>query len=165
MLRALLLGVDIGTTACKTVMVDQDGRIVDSESEGYPLYSPRHGWSEQDPEDWWSAASRTVQRLMGRHPQAAAELAGIGLSGQMHGLVPLDRDGQVIRRAILWNDQRTGAQCDEIHARAGGAEKLLALTNNRMLPGYTGGKILWLRQHEPQAYERMVKFVNPKDYI
>lgn len=165
MRQALLLGIDIGTTACKTVIVDQAGRIVDSEIEGYPLYSPRHGWSEQVPEDWWSAASKTVQRLMGRHPEAAISLAGIGLSGQMHGLVPLDRDGQVIRKAILWNDQRTEAQCAEITAKAGGAEALLALTNNRMLPGYTGGKILWLRQHEPQAYERMARFVNPKDYI
>jgi len=165
MRQALLLGVDIGTTACKTVLVDQAGLIVDSQSEGYPLYSPRHGWSEQEPEDWWSAASRTVQRLMGRNPEAASSLAGIGLSGQMHGLVPLDRDGQVIRKAILWNDQRTEAQCGEIHAKAGGAEALLALTNNRMLPGYTGGKLLWLRENEPQAYERMVKFLNPKDYI
>ena len=165
MRQALLLGIDIGTTACKTVLVDQAGRIVDSQSEGYPLYSPRHGWSEQVPEDWWSAASQTVQRLMGRHPEAAQSLAGIGLSGQMHGLVPLDRDGQVIRKAILWNDQRTEAQCEQIHAKAGGAEGLLGLTNNRMLPGYTGGKILWLRQQEPRNYERMDKFLNPKDYI
>jgi xylulokinase len=165
MRRALLLGIDIGTTACKTVLVDQEGRIADSEIEGYPLYSPKHGWSEQSPEDWWAAAGRTVQRLLGRRPEAAAGLAGIGLSGQMHGLVPLDRGGQVIRRAILWNDQRTGAQCERITAEAGGVDGLLDFTNNRMLPGYTGGKILWLREHEPQAYERMVKFVNPKDYI
>jgi xylulokinase len=165
MRRALLLGADIGTTACKTVLVDQAGRIVDSQSEPYPLYSPRHGWSEQEPEDWWEAVCKTVQRLLARHPEAGPTLAGIGLSGQMHGLVALDRDGQVIRRAILWNDQRTEAQCGEIHAKAGGVDKLLALTNNRMLPGYTGGKILWLRQQEPQSYERMARFVNPKDYI
>ncbi len=163
--RALLLGIDIGTTACKTVLVDQEGRIADSEIEGYPLYSPRHGWSEQAPEDWWSAVERTVQRLLGRHPEAAAGLAGIGLSGQMHGLVALDRGGQVLRRAILWNDQRTGPQCERITARAGGLNGLLALTNNRMLPGYTGGKILWLRENEPRAYERMARFVNPKDYV
>jgi len=160
-----LLGIDIGTTACKTVLVDQSGRIVDSEIEGYPLYSPRHGWSEQAPEDWWTAATHTVQRLLGRHPEAAAELAGIGLSGQMHGLVPLDRGGQVLRKAILWNDQRTEAQCEKITAKAGGVNGLLAYTNNRMLPGYTGGKILWLRENEPQIYRRMARFVNPKDYI
>ncbi len=165
MRRALLLGIDIGTTACKTVLVDQEGRIVDSEIEGYPLYSPRHGWSEQAPEDWWSAVERTVQRLLGRNPQAVSGLAGIGLSGQMHGLVPLDREGRVIRRAILWNDQRTESQCAGITAKAGGLNGLLAKTNNRMLPGYTGGKILWLRENEPQAYERMARFVNPKDYV
>ncbi len=165
MRQAFLIGIDVGTTACKTLLVNQEGKIVATETEGYPLYSPRHGWSEQVPEDWWTAVKATVQRLMAAHPEAAGSLAGVGLSGQMHGLVPLDRDGQVIRRAILWNDQRTEAQCGQIYAKAGGIEGLLEYTNNRMLPGYTGGKILWLREHEPQHYERMVKFVNPKDYI
>ena len=165
MRQACLIGIDVGTTACKTLLVNQEGRIIGSESEGYPLYSPRHGWAEQVPEDWWAAVRATVQRLMAAHPEAAGSLAGIGLSGQMHGLVPLDGEGQVIRRAILWNDQRTEAQCEQIYCKAGGVEGLLELTNNRMLPGYTGGKILWLREHEPQAYERMVQFVNPKDYV
>jgi len=165
MRQALLIGIDVGTTACKTLLVDQQGRIVDSDLEGYPLYSPRHGWSEQVPEDWWSAVKATLQRVMSRHPEAAGSLAGIGLSGQMHGLVPLDSGGLVIRNAILWNDQRTEAQCEEIYRKAGGVDGLLKLTNNRMLPGYTGGKILWLRDHEPRSFERIAKFVNPKDYI
>ena len=162
---AYLIGIDIGTTACKTLVVDQAGKIVATEIESYPLYSERHGWSEQVPEDWWNAAKATVQRIMEQNPQIAGSLAGVGLSGQMHGLVPLDRNGNVIRKAILWNDQRTEAQCEQITEKAGGVDALLALTNNRMLPGYTGGKILWMRENEPAGYERLAKFLNPKDYI
>lgn len=165
MRQEYLIGIDIGTSACKTLVVDQAGKIVATEIEGYPLYSERHGWSEQVPEDWWTAAKATLQRIMARHPEISGSLAGIGLSGQMHGLVPLDRSGQVIRRAILWNDQRTEAQCQEITEKAGGVDGLLALTNNLMLPGYTGGKILWMRENEPANYERLAKFLNPKDYI
>ena len=165
MRQAYLIGIDVGTTATKTIAVDQSGAIVATEVEGYPLYSERHGWSEQVPEDWWTAVKATVQRLMARHPEISGSLAGIGLSGQMHGLVPLDRGGQVIRKAMLWNDQRTGPNAEQITEKAGGVDALLALTDNRMLPGYTGGKILWMREHEPANYERMTKFLNPKDYI
>jgi xylulokinase len=142
-----LLGIDIGTTACKTVLVSQDGRIVDSETDGYPLYVPRHGWAEQAPEDWWSVVTRSITRLTERNSGAAAKLAGVGVSGQMHGLVVLDRDCRVIRRAFLWNDQRTQAQCERIAAAAGGVRGLLSCTNNRMLhqqgPRARGG-------HEPR---------------
>lgn len=162
---AYLVGIDVGTTACKTLLVDQTGRIVATEIEGYPLYSERHGFSEQVPEDWWAAVKATVRRIVAGNPEIAGSLAGIGLSGQMHGLVPLDKDGNVIRKAILWNDQRTEAQCQEITEKAGGVDGLLSLTNNRMLPGYTGGKILWMRENEPAGYERLAKFLNPKDYI
>jgi xylulokinase len=165
MRNAYLLGIDIGTSACKTLLVDQSGKIVATEIEGYPLYSERHGWSEQVPDDWWAAVKATLHRIVVRHSEIAGDIAGIGLSGQMHGLVPLDLSGQVIRRAILWNDQRTKEQCEEITAKAGGVDALLALTNNQMLPGYTGGKIVWMRANEPANYERMVKFLNPKDYI
>ncbi|NWG76243.1 MAG: xylulokinase, partial [Rubrivivax sp.] len=161
----LLMGVDIGTTGCKTILIDEAGTVIDGEIEGYPLHSPRHGWSEQNPEDWWRAAALTIGKVAGRNRSSLGGLAGIGLSGQMHGLVPLDADGRVIRPAILWNDQRTGPQCERFHGRVGGVESLLRYTNNRMLPGYTGGKILWLREHEPAHFERMVKFLNPKDYI
>lgn len=159
----LLMGIDIGTTGCKTILVDREGTVVDSEIAGYPFYAPKHGWSEQDPEDWWAAAQQTIRRLIARN--ADAGLCGIGLSGQMHGLVPLDKGGNVLRRAILWNDQRTGPQCQRIYDAVGGPAGLLAYTNNRMLPGYTGGKIFWIMEEEPRVFERMVKFLNPKDYI
>jgi xylulokinase len=159
------MGIDIGTTGCKTILIDSAGNVIDSEIEGYPLFSPRHGWSEQNPEDWWAAAQSTVKKISERNRAGIGGLVGIGLSGQMHGLVPLDAGGSVIRPAILWNDQRTGTQCDRVHESAGGVRGLLQYTNNRMLPGYTGGKILWIREHEPSNFERMVKFLNPKDYI
>jgi xylulokinase len=159
------MGIDIGTTGCKTILIDSAGNVIDSEIEGYPLFSPRHGWSEQNPEDWWAAAQSTVKKISERNRAGIGGLVGIGLSGQMHGLVPLDAGGSVIRPAILWNDQRTGPQCDRVHESAGGVRGLLQYTNNRMLPGYTGGKILWIREHEPSNFERMVKFLNPKDYI
>jgi xylulokinase len=159
------MGIDIGTSGCKTILVDSAGNVIDSEIDGYPLFSPRHGWSEQSPEDWWSAVRSTVKKIAERNRAGLGGLAGIGLSGQMHGLVPLDAGGSVIRPAILWNDQRTGPQCEWVHERAGGVRGLLEHTNNRMLPGYTGGKILWIRENEPRNFERMVKFLNPKDYI
>jgi xylulokinase len=162
---ALLMGIDIGTTGCKTILVDGAGKVIDNEIEGYPLFSPRHGWSEQNPEDWWGAAQNTVRKVAERNRANLDGLAGIGLSGQMHGLVPLDAGGKVIRPAILWNDQRTGPQCERVYEQVGGVQGLLEYTNNRMLPGYTGGKILWVREHEPSNFDRMVKFLNPKDYV
>lgn len=165
MKRALLMGIDIGTTGCKTILVDESGKVVASEIDSYPLYSSRHGWSEQNPEDWWIAVKNTIKRTMGRNKQYTSNLMGIGLSGQMHGLVALDKDRSIIRPSILWNDQRTEKQCIEVYEKVDGVKGLLRYTNNRMLPGYTGGKILWVRENEPECYERINSFVNPKDYI
>ena len=163
--KALLLGIDIGTTGCKTILVDEEGNVVDSGFDGYPFYSLKHGWAEQDPHDWWRAVKNTVRKIVHDNKQRINQLKGIGLSGQMHGLVALDKHREVIRPSILWNDQRTEPQCHEIYEKVGGIEGLLKYTNNRMLPGYTGGKILWVREHESENYAKIRKFVNPKDYI
>jgi xylulokinase len=157
------IGIDNGTSACKVVAVDGDGRVVADSLHHYPMATPRPGWAEQDPADWWRAADqgvRDVVAAIGDRP-----VRGFGLCGQMHGLTALDDDGEVLRSAILWNDQRAAPQCDEITERAGGLKGLLGLTQNRMLPGFTGGKLLWLRQHEPETFGRMRHMLNPKDYL
>ena len=123
------------------------------------MSTPRPGWSEQDPEEWWGASQSALAEV-----SAGREVAGIGLSGQMHGLVALDASGAVIRPAILWNDQRTAEECAEIEARVG-LERLIALTGNRALTGFTAPKLLWLRHHEPEAYARIARIMLPKDYV
>ena len=163
MREKLLIGLDIGTSGAKCIAVDPEGTVVASSLQEYPLYTPNPGWAEQDPEDWFQAVVRGIRELMSRI--SGAEIAGVSYSGQMHGLVALDADGRVIRPAILWCDQRTDKQCAWITEKAGGLEGLLSHTNNRMLTGYTGGKILWLRDEEPENFERMKVFVCPKDYL
>ncbi len=160
-----LLGLDIGTSSAKCVVVDRSGHPVASASRSYPLETPRPGWAEQDPALWETAAFRAIQDVL-RQPGIDPRLiAGISFSGQMHGLVPLDAAGQVIRKSILWCDQRTGKQCEKIEEAAGGRESLLLLTNNVMLTGYTGGKLLWLREKEPDHFRAMSRFLCPKDYV
>ncbi|HWQ58326.1 MAG TPA: FGGY family carbohydrate kinase, partial [Clostridia bacterium] len=157
------IGIDVGTSGCKAVLVDESTDIVASATRGYELIMPRPGWTEQRPEDWWNAAVECLKELSGA--LGGRRLAGIGLSGQMHGMVALDMDGRPVRPAILWNDQRTQTQCDEIVAAAGGLDALLAYTSNPMLTGFTAGKILWLKQNEPEHYAKTRRIVNPKDYI
>jgi xylulokinase len=164
MAQQFVMGIDIGTSGCKTLIIDDQGKVVGRQTEETPLSTPRPGWSEQNPEDWWEAVKVTVQRVM-KGFDGTKDIKAIGLSGQMHGLVALDKAGAVLRPSILWNDQRTGEQCQQIHDAAGGVEGLLKLTNNRMLPGYTGGKILWVRQNEPDVYEKIKTILNPKDYV
>lgn len=163
----VVIGVDIGTSGCKTVAVDSGGRVVATAVSGYPLYSERPGWSEQDPADWWAAAEAGIAELAGALTAmpGGVEIAGIGLSGQMHGLVALDGDGAVLRRGILWNDQRCAAECELITSEVGGLDRLIELTDNRMLPGFTGGKIRWFRDHEPELFARMERLCLPKDYL
>ena len=160
---AIYLGIDIGTSGTKTLAISETGDILGSASAEYPLHVPRPGWTEQNPADWWAAVQSTVQAVMQGHD--AADVKGIGLSGQMHGSVFLDADGKVIRPALLWNDQRTARQCDEITERAGGREALIQMVANPALTGFTAPKILWLREHEPQHYERCTQILLPKDYI
>ena len=164
MAAAALIGLDIGTSACKAVAVGDDGAVLARASAAYPMATPRPGWAEQDPADWQRGADTAMQALAVALPDGAT-VRGIGLSGQMHGLVALDADDRVLRPAILWCDNRTAAECDEITDAVGGAEALLGLTNNRMLPGFTGGKIAWLRRHEPDRHARMRRFLLPKDWV
>ena len=160
-----VLGIDIGTSGAKCLLMDSTGRVVASALKDYPLYTPRPGWAEQNPDDWWNATVLGIRELLSKEKDSAGKIAGISFSGQMHGLVALNREGKVIRPAILWCDQRTQKQCDFITEKAGGAKGLLALTNNLMLTGYTGGKLLWLKEQEPDSFDSMVKFICPKDYI
>ena len=159
----VVLGIDIGTSACKAVIVDDKGAVRGSETVPYPLSMPREGWSEQNPADWITGVRQAVAGLMSR--AGAIKICAVGLSGQMHGLTALDVNHKVLRPAILWNDQRTADECEEITKAAGGLDGLLALTNNRMLPGYTGGKILWMRRYEPALYRKVAHALNPKDYL
>jgi xylulokinase len=152
-----LVGLDVGTTGVKALAIDPDGAIAASAEEHYGLSSPQPGWSEQDPEDWWAASQAALARL-------GVEPTAVGLSGQMHGLVCLDAHGRVLRPAILWNDQRTAAECTDIEERVG-LERLIALTGNRALTGFTAPKLLWLRRHEPDVYARIHRIVLPKDYV
>ncbi len=163
MAEKCVIGIDVGTTGVKVLALSEKGSIIQSAIAAYPLYTPQAGWTEQDPADWWSATIQALQKVLPacRH----ARIAGIGLSGQMHGMVALDNHMQVVRRAILWNDQRTEKQCRELTELAGGEAALLAMTNNQMLTGYTAGKIRWLQQNEPENYSRTHLILNPKDYI
>jgi len=158
-----ILGIDVGTSGCKALLMDEKGKILATATEEYPLYAPKPLWSEQNPEDWWRGTCRTVRSVLAQLP--GETVCAVGLSGQMHGMVALDEKGKVIRPAILWNDQRTAAECAEITEAAGGLEGLLSLTNNQMLTGFTGGKILWLKKHEPENFAKARVILNPKDYI
>jgi xylulokinase len=159
-----LIGIDVGTTGTKALLIDEQGAVRATATEEYPLYTPQPLWTEQEPEDWWRAALAALRRVLGESGVAGEEVAAIGLTGQQHGSVFLDAAGQVIRPALLWNDQRTAAECDEISAKVG-AERLIALTGNRAMPGFTAPKILWLRNHEPAHYARLAQVLLPKDYV
>jgi xylulokinase len=152
---APLIGIDVGTTGVKGVAITPDGEVLAVAEEPYPLSTPQPGWSEQDPEDWW----RATQALLARLPAGP-----IGFSGQMHGLVTLDAENRPIRPAILWNDQRTAEECAEIEERVG-LGRLIELTGNRALTGFTAPKLLWLRKHEPESYGRIAHILLPKDYV
>jgi xylulokinase len=152
-----LVGLDVGTTGIKALAIDEHGAILARAEESYPLSIPQPGWAEQEPEDWWNATQRALAGL-------GVEPAAIGLSGQMHGLVTLDDGDRVLRPAILWNDQRTAAECVEIEELVG-LERLIALTGNRALTGFTAPKLLWLRRHEPETFAQIAHVLLPKDYV
>lgn len=152
-----LVGIDVGTSGVKALAISPTGEILARAERNYPLSTPRPGWAEQDPEDWWAATQGALADL-------DVKPASIGWSGQMHGLVVLDERGDAIRPAILWNDQRTAAECAEIEERVG-LERLVALTGNRALTGFTAPKLLWLRNHEPESFARIRRVLLPKDYV
>jgi xylulokinase len=162
---SVTLGIDIGTSGTKTIAIDETGAILASSSAEYPCDHPRPGWSEQDPELWWQATIATVRGVLAKGNLKPEDIAAIGLSGQMHGSVFLDAQGQVVRPALLWNDQRTVVEAAEIEARAGGREGLVKLVANRALVGFTAPKVLWLRNQEPSNFDRVKQILLPKDYI
>jgi xylulokinase len=155
-----LIGLDVGTTSVKGLAIDRAGKVLANVDASYQLSTPRPGWAEQDPEDWWCATDEVLARLTAEAGPAVC----IGLSGQMHGLVALGAGDRVLRPAILWNDQRTGVESAEIEAEVG-LGRLVALTGNRALPGFTAPKLLWMRRHEQDLYAQIERICLPKDYV
>lgn len=159
-----MLGIDIGTSSTKTVLFDRNGRTIRSAVRVYPMYQPENGWAEQDPLDWWNASRDTVREVVRDSGVSASDIRGVGLSGQMHGLVALDAEDRVLRRSIIWCDQRTAAECAQITDSVG-AERLVAITANPALTGFTASKIQWMRNHEPDLFARIRRIMLPKDYV
>lgn len=159
-----LLGIDVSTTSAKALLIDGAGQVAGSAATPLSLSTPRPLWSEQDPQEWWRGVKRSISEALATAGISGAEIAAIGLTGQMHGLVMLDGAGRVLRPAILWNDQRTGEQCDEIRARLG-RQHLIKITGNDALAGFTAPKILWVQQNEPEVYAKARHILLPKDYI
>jgi len=159
-----VIGVDSSTTATKAQLVDETGNAVAVASSEYSYETPEPLWSEQDPELWWTATKTAIAGVLAEAQVGGHQVSAIGLTGQMHGLVLLDAAGSVLRPALLWNDQRTGAECDEIRARIG-KERLIRITGNDALPGFTAPKILWVRNQEPQLFSQAAHVLLPKDYV
>lgn len=159
-----LIGADIGTSGTKTVLFDTKGTVIASATVEYPMYQPQNGWAEQDPADWWNATASTIRTVLQKSGIDPTDVAGIGLSGQMHGLVMVDDKGEVLRHSIIWCDGRTTKECDEITQKVG-AQRLIDITANPALPGFTASKILWVRNNEPDVYARCRQILLPKDYV
>lgn len=164
-MTSVVVGIDIGTSSCKIVAVSNDGSIVASVSRSYPLYCERSGWSEQEPADWWAAVDSGMPELSNKVLAAGHAIVGLGLSGQMHGLVCLNAAGDVLRRAILWNDQRSAQECDDITTSVGGIDVVVKLINNQLFPAVTAGKVLWVKRNEPAIFDQLALVLNPKDFI
>ena len=162
MKKTYLIGIDVGTSGTKCVLFDTEGNALFSVTEEYPLYQPHNGWAEQNPEDWWNAAKTALKKVYENAKDG--EIAGIGLSGQMHSLVLLDKDNKVIRPAILWCDQRTSAECEDIENIIGHS-RLIEITANPALPGFTASKIMWVKKNEPENFGKIEHILLAKDYI
>ncbi len=162
---SVTIGIDVGTSGTKTLAIDETGGILATATSEYPCSHPRPGWSEQDPELWWTATKETLRAVLAAGTFKPTDVAGVGLSGQMHGSVLLDADGGVVRPALLWNDQRTVAETAEIEDRAGGREALIRVVANRSMTGTTAPKLLWVRRHEPANWEKVRQVLLPKDYV
>lgn len=161
---AYLLGIDIGTSGTKTVLFDINGNTIASSLYEYPLYQPQVGWAEQNPEDWWKATYTTIKDVITKSGIKPTEIKGLGLSGQMHGLVLLDKNNKVLRPSIIWCDQRTDKECKQI-TEIIGKERLIEITANPALTGFTASKIMWVKNNEPHIYEKAAKILLPKDYV
>ena len=162
--QTFLLGLDVSTTAAKALLINNDGDVVGSAAQPLQLAAPRALWSEQSPADWWTAMAESIRQVLSQTQVDGGDIAAIGLTGQMHGLVLLDAHGEVLRPAILWNDQRTGVQCDAIHEKIG-RKRLIRISGNEALAGFTAPKILWVRDEEPEVYAQARHILLPKDYI
>jgi len=161
---AYLMGIDVGTTGVKTLLISERGEVVGSASETYPVGMPHPGWAEQDPNSWWRATIATINKVLAESEVSSREIKGIGLSGQYHGLVLVKKSGEVLRPSILWCDQRTTRECEEIEEKVG-RERLFQITCNQLLTAFTATKLLWVRKNEPKIYEKAFKILLPKDYI
>lgn len=161
---AYYIGIDSSTTATKTLLIDQEGQVLGIGTAEYSYETPHPLWTEQNPDLWWQAAVKSIQQVLDQTGLDPAQVKGIGLTGQMHGLVLLDQKGHVLRKAILWNDQRTGAQCDAIRDRLG-KENLIRITGNDALTGFTAPKILWVQENEPGIWDQTRQILLPKDYL
>lgn len=159
-----LLGVDIGTSGTKSVLFDIEGNTIASSTVEYPMYQPHIGWAEQDPEDWWRATAETIADIIKKSGVNPSDIKGLGLSGQMHGMVLLNKEGQVLRPAIIWCDQRTQAECDQI-TEIIGKERLIEITANPALTGFTASKVMWVKNHQPDLFNQIDKILLPKDYV
>lgn len=159
-----VIGVDLGTSGTKTVLFDELGKVIASHTVEYPLYQEKNGWAEQDPMDWYNATITTIKTVLDKSNIDSAEIKGIGLSGQMHGLVMLDKDFNVLRKSIIWCDQRTGKECEEI-TEIVGAEKVIEITANPILTGFTASKIRWVMKNEPNVFEKCRYILLPKDFV
>jgi len=159
------LGIDIGTSGTKTLAINERGKILAEATSLYPSYHPKPLWSEQDPDDWWRATVETVRQVVKQAKLKPRDVKSIGLSGQMHGSVFLDKRNRILRKAILWNDQRTAAECQELEDSAGGRAELIRMVANPALTGFTAPKILWLRNREPRHFEKTAKVLLPKDDV
>jgi xylulokinase len=160
----LFLGIDVSTTATKALLINEHGDVLAAATTEYPFETPHALWSEQDPALWWDGAQKSIRAVIHKSGADPGKISGIGLTGQMHGLVLLDAAGRVLRPSILWNDQRTQKQCDEIHRRIG-REHFIQLTGNVALTGFTAPKILWVRDNEPDVYAKVAHVLLPKDYV
>jgi xylulokinase len=161
----LFLGIDVSTTGAKALLIDEKGAVIATATTLLALSTPKPLWSEQDPHEWWAATAKSIRSVLASARVQGSDVAAIGLTGQMHGLVLLDADRKVLRPAILWNDQRTARECDEIRTRMGGREALVRVTGNDALTGFTAPKILWVRNHEPAVYDKARLVLLPKDYV
>ena len=159
-----LMGLDISTTGAKALIIDETGAVIAVANAPQPISQPQPLWSEQDPADWWDGISASIRQALADSGLSGDDISAIGLTGQMHGLVLLDESGAVLRPAILWNDQRTQAQCDDMTARVG-SQRLIELTGNPAVTGFTAPKLLWVRDHEPEIYAQARQVLLPKDYI
>jgi len=160
----VVLGLDVSTTATKAILIDRTGTVLGAASSEYDFESPQPLWSEQDPGLWWAAAQESIRAVLAETGTSSASIAAVGTAGQMHGLVLLDEAGEVVRPAILWNDQRTSDQCDQIREIVG-RERFIAITGNDALTGFTAPKLLWVREYEPEAWARARHMLLPKDYV